>query len=262
VITAFGSLVVLSLVFPRRRLPVLSVTAVGLGVVLFVHGVIYPWVKVEPSHIFDKTIIHQVAAFVQAKVPLATEERAYLDTLMPENRWIYNCYTDVATFSTPFNWEKLTSHRSYFYKIYLSLVWRYPAVLARHILCSSSIIWRIQPYPDAFTYGPELKDIQALKPERFSVVLASRSKLPGLKSILLNGHLSILQSNWISLIWRPAVYLYACLAIFVVSAFRGKNWLRLLPLAPILVQTLGLIPATTSQDFRFQFSIYLAATLL
>ena len=67
------------------------------------------------------------------------------------------------------------------------------------------------------------------------------------------------RNTW--LFWRPAIYLHLILFSLLIAMMRG-GLVRFSPfLIPVLLQTGCLSLASSSQDFRYQFPVYMIGLL-
>ena len=122
-------------------------------------------------------------------------------------------------------------------------------------LKQTSMLWRIQPYEDSFTYtitpGITENDL-GLEP-----ITVSPRAAAYVEQIFDFTH----QKEWLPLFWRPALWLYVALAAGSILALR-IYWKSLLILGPMVSNTAAFFIATPSQDYRYQYANVLVAFLV
>lgn len=254
-----GVLVALSLVlllWPwgtlfRKRVAVALATSLAL--VFAVKGPLYALLHVQKmSAAFAmQSQFHQLAAFAAAG-ELGDADRAYFAQAEPVALWQrdYRCETAVPLlYSGTFKGSVLAQHPEDVFGRLWELVKRHPSTFLRHEICVTSLIWRLA-YPHAFL-GPRgfVSNTAVGAPEtspllkglhRLLVRLFRATERPGL--------------NW--LVWRPALWLYVLLLFTALSAWRRRCPAVLLFALPALANSATLALAANSQDFRYQFPIY------
>jgi hypothetical protein len=264
-IIVVGATVLLCFLFIKDQRPQwVLVLALGLGLWFFVTGPVYEALKVKKYPMLETLIIHHMAAYVASDVELTASEIQYLSSIGPiEKRWYYDCYDNVSTFTgSDFFLGVIRRSQADFYRLYRSLILRRPDILMNHLLCSSSMIWRIEQNPDSLYQTARFDKIEDLPNTFDSINLISEPIFPDLRERIIETERSI-GSNWYGWVfWRPAFHLYLVTGIFLLVSFRKRSYLYLLPLAPVLAQSLGLLAMMPSQAFRYQYAVYLAASLL
>ena len=159
-------------------------------------------------------------------------------------------------------WKKWEPRQDALTDLAIRLFCRNPAAGLRHVLTSASYIWCITGpmtldnyYTVAFVPGEKpsyqkLRDLRGGGPDNVAWV-EPQVPLPGVVNWTF-------RNTW--LFWRPALYLYLILFALAIAMLRGGS--RFAPfLVPVLLQTGCLSLAVLSQEFRYQFPIYMIGLL-
>jgi hypothetical protein len=90
----------------------------------------------------------------------------------------------------------------------------------------------------------------------------ANSLLPGLQNQLYYDYLAVTSNggvpSWlVTLLWKPAVYLYLLIFVVAVFAIRLRNWHGMLFALPAILQSGILFLVNPAQDFRYQYPVYL-----
>jgi hypothetical protein len=256
---------VLSLfLFLKFRGAWVRIILVGIGVYLFFQGLVFSLLQVQHLYPLEMITVQQVAAYVRSGIPLTQNEQEYLSKISPlDSGWQYNCSDNVATFrSKDFGLALIMANRAKFYQIYASMVFRRPDIFIRHSLCSSKIVWSLGNNQEPHEPAVPLFPIEYNSPKFSYLNLHTNSFLPGLRSRIMGLEQRLMDHPLIGIIWRPAIYLYIGIAIFIFLALRWKSILMFFPAIPILVQSISLIFTTPSYAFRFQYAVYLVVMLV
>jgi hypothetical protein len=91
--------------------------------------------------------------------------------------------------------------------------------------------------------------------------LKSDSVWPGARSALVHMVNLSRRPSVVWFTWRPAIYLYGLLFCVGLAAFRAKNATMLLIGVPGALNSLVWLGMITTQDFRFQYPVYVMALL-
>jgi hypothetical protein len=89
--------------------------------------------------------------------------------------------------------------------------------------------------------------------------LQTQSLWPKLYAIIYDVVNRSHRPNLIWFVWRPAFYLYGLLLCVCLAAIRTKNINVLLVGMPALLNSIVWFPLITTQDFRFQYPVYVMA---
>jgi hypothetical protein len=139
-------------------------------------------------------------------------------------------------------------------RLFLKLVIKEPWIEIQHQACVSSIIWEIPHQCVVVSYLPFSSSSwthSALKE------LKENSQLPSLAPRLTGGLLLIERNEFFRLLITPAVYLLFGVFCTFFSAFRLKRIELPLFAFPGIIQTIVIILASVSSEFRYQYGIIL-----
>jgi hypothetical protein len=266
-IAAWGTLAILSLAYARHWrqlgatcLGVIVIFAVWAGPVSALLGVRQErWVRVLP-------LIPQVAAHVSGGTPMDDAERTYLNSIRPlSDKWNYSCYSiDSTLYDGGFRRAVVAEDPERFFQTWWDLTTRNPRVNVQHVLCSSSLVWRIGlPERAWFTTTPVWKrdgQIRTIPDNRDGVV--EESQMPQVRD-RMGGFLLASESNAINwLIWGPALYLYVLAAVVLWIWYQTRQPRFLLLMIPVGLHSAGVVTVGVSQDFRYQFGVYLVCLVI
>jgi hypothetical protein len=207
----------------------------------------------------DAPLLHELGAVVRdAPESLTDEDRAHLEALIPLSVWRedYNCLTsDTLQFDPRFPREVREPGRvGPLRGVWLRQALHHPWLLAKHILCSSSHVWRVQ------SPGPQSLVPLIMEPNAEGIEL--RSKWPAAHRALLTWQERL--SNpaagawWL---WRTPAWMYLAIFVAIVAAARLRSAWVLLWLAAPLFNSLILVLASPAQDFRYQYPMHLVGLL-
>jgi hypothetical protein len=236
----------------RRRVAVAAV-AIAAAVAL-VRGPLETALGVRPMSRYYMLAnqTHQIAGMLADGAELTPSQQALLTSVMPLEKWIntYDCFNVIPTFSAG-NPNVVDSQVGAYLKAYRLLAVQHPLSLLKRQICMSSLVWDMKPLPGSmfFTFYPGIiEHWQAPK---------SAPKLPALGAPL------IAMANWTLapprdiLFWRPATYLYLTVLCIGVLAWRTKQRIVWLLLLPSLTQSVILVLLNVTQEFRYQYGVYL-----
>ncbi|MGD8451507.1 MAG: hypothetical protein PVJ57_06785 [Phycisphaerae bacterium] len=266
---AFATIFSLAFAYPRRWLAVLVILAIGVG----------GWYAREP--LYDKVgvdrekrgeglagiLLHQVAAHVAAGTPLTPEEHEFLSTIHPlDTKWAYTPYrASVSLHDGRVQLNTLSTERDRFFQLWGDLLQRNPSVNAHHMLCASSLIWRITPPPDAMWLGGRISiagDGTITHIGHGNPDLVQDTKLSAIQPALARWVVRSQKPDLVWLLWGTGLFLYVGVAAGLVAAFRRRDWRLLVVLLPTLVHCAVLVPLLPIQDFRYQYPVYLTGLML
>lgn len=240
-----------------------SLCAGALAGFVLITMLLAPTIGMLPIPPQYKSIVpmHVVGAMVAADVPLSEPDRASLEKIMPLSQWgkLYHCQNSGALFWSAFQSPGLKSEVGPLIRMAIEQSILHPRVLLRHELCVTSLLWQIGQWNGAWLTIVPNRNIHT------GVEIPDELKTAPLWTGANN--FSNILRDWttgrvpMSLIWRPAAYLYGSifLAIFLCLASGRRDFL-LLAAIPIL-NTLSLALLIGSQDFRYQYPVMLAFLL-
>jgi hypothetical protein len=242
---------------------VLLATGVALALVVLVRGPVYRMVDVAPAPRLLRyaTLLPQVAALLGAGAPLDPSDAAYLERILPLDRWRrpYECFTGVGLLHyEPLHATPLEDEPGRLPRIWARLVAERPDVAFRHWRCATAWVW----HPRAPLYiGPLTREGQVVDPNEFGVT--TTPQLPSLHATLTRVLLaSYREGSWSRLlVWQPAFALWVMLAALAALAVRARSLLPVLPFLPALGNTVGWLLTPFSPDARYQWPVEVLAPL-
>ncbi|MEI7990481.1 MAG: hypothetical protein WCI88_15715, partial [Chloroflexota bacterium] len=205
-------------------LPYWQKITISLLVALVIFGTIkgplYEVLKVQRSTVSDKTFmtkqLYFIAAHISAGTPVTPDEMNMLNKIRPtDNGWnIYDC-TTVKTVIYGLNWSIADSYKEQINQLFWKLTLSNPSVDINHILCYTTIIWRIQPTEDGrFAYP-------MYNPEDINTRLQDQSLLPMLQYSL--ARYTQMFNDIFSILGRPSFQLYLLIIATCIASIRNKN---------------------------------------
>jgi hypothetical protein len=252
-----ATLPVLLIAYRRYWKPILASIVCFVCLWLGVRGPLYDLLNVDKTQsVGDYFIIHHIGAYVDAGVPLTTEQTNFLSALRPLDQWNYNCCTVNTIIFESFNVNFLNANPGKPIGILLDLIKQDPAIDLRHFMCVSSPYWNINPVcpPLMGNWSSNYKrNLSWVDPNEFG--FKEQSMFPVLAN-LIGGWIV---SDKITILWEPAPYLYLLLILIVVIMFRTRNVRYLLVWLPTVVQTAVIIVLSMVPQTRYQFSTALVA---
>ncbi len=202
--------------------------------------------------------MQQVAAVIKHKGMLNQHQKEFFNRILPLELWAseYNPYsTNPIKFHDRFDVEYAASNKKEFIENWVVLLINNPAVSVEAYLKQTSMIWRVVPLPDSYTY--------TLTPG-----IAKNDF--GFKTIVLNQGITYranrilsytLDSDKMVYFWRPALWLYiGIVAALITVCFKGRKYLLLL--IPMVSNSMAFMIATPAQDYRYQYANLLIAAIL
>ncbi|MHB8420667.1 MAG: hypothetical protein ACYDCL_21555 [Myxococcales bacterium] len=241
---------------PRRWLAPIAAVLAGTALALFVHQAIARRFHPAPAPI-GLAFIGVLGSHLAHGTPLEPGERELLASFHPleGSGWNYDCYSNVPTvFDGHFDYAALSKRGGELALLAAKLTWRRPLATLDHVVCASSLLWRI-PRLDAPPSGPGLGHDASGHPltvPDLPNAPLSAWRAPGL-AVLLDRYASWTDDGrrvW--LFWRPALPFYLCCLAALVAWARRRSVGAIAALLPLLFHTAGLALFITSQDVRYQ----------
>jgi hypothetical protein len=265
---ALGVPVLLAAAYRRYWRPLALALAVAGAIIWAVRGPLYRTLGIASGRdVFQVALcIQHIAAHTASRTPLEPDERALLDGLYPlaDGHWPYNPYQIDGGLNIDelHHWDKWAAQKEELTALALRLFRRRPTVDLWHVLLGSSYIWGITGPGDANYYTVAffgtrparyqvLRDVQDDGQPQFEWV-ESQLPLPGIVA-------ATFRQKW--LFWRPAVYLYLVLLSTGIAVWRSRSPAYGVLLIPLGLHTGLLAAVSLSQEFRFQFPVYLVSIL-
>lgn len=206
---------------------------------------------------------HHIAAHIaRGHLPSDAADAALLTDLNGgENDWRYNCaLVNSTVFEGSFDVNKASLQSSRLLGIWKDLALARPDIEVDHTICSSGLIWRMQPSYPLYLYGTALSksgdrvrwiDSKPGDPQEASLApdLAQR-----VGAAILSPKLTDLTE-----LWRPAAFLYLLCFLALVAWARGRD-LRMLAVPSLAVAHSAVLAiAIVAQDARYQLPVYVIA---
>jgi hypothetical protein len=250
--TILFSLVLLLLFTKSIRLRVSLVLAILVAVILLIKGPLFDRMNVHRADTFFESVfeLYHLAAHIDAGTSFSESDRQFLNTIHPlEDGWNYSCMTVGPLLnSESTDLAVAYTQKGQLRQAFLHSLLANPLVNLNHMLCSSSIVWRIR--------NP------SLVPTRFinRTVAEKTTRNPAWFEWVDTRYGQSLapQQEWYN--WRPAVYLYLFLFGVAVTAIKkGKRYLLLA--VPVIGICLPIILANHSLSFRYLYPVYVISLL-
>jgi hypothetical protein len=253
-------LLILFAVYWRHWKALLKSAVLFMALWAIVTGPVYDLAKVHrvSSTLRDTIYLHHFAAHVAAGTPLTEEERSYFNSLEPLSSWYYDCCNVTPLYFNPnFNKEVFQANRSKHLAFFLDLAMRNPGVEIKHMICSSSLVWKIC-YDCGF-----LANAIFIEDGNYHWIVQDptgpneASLVPRLVKPLGKISLGSTLPPWRMWVWGPALYLYIAIWSVVLFAVKHRSAQMLLISLPAVIQSAILMVINISADFRYQYSVYL-----
>lgn len=249
---------------PAGRRNIAIAVVIALALVATTRGPMPALLNSTNGNLSYALFVHHLGAHRVAGTSVTDDKEAQLLESLDsaDKTWRYNCATINPTiYDSSFNNARASESNKQLLRILLEMNIRAPSVAAAHVMCASSLVWRVTGR-DAPLYisGPAI-----WAPEGRVKWIVSRQGDPVEASLFPSaaqrlGHLIL--SSSADLIWRPAAYLYLLLFAVAVGASRAGSWRIILVAAPVLVHSLFLVVAAVAQDARYQLPVYIVAIAL
>lgn len=250
--TILFSLVALLLFMPGARRRVSLALAILVALILLIKGPLFDRMNVDRADTFFESVfeLYHLAAHIDAGTSFSESDRQFLNAIHPlEDGWNYTCLSVGPLLnSESTNLTVAYTQKSQLRQAFLHSLLANPWVNLSHLLCSSSIVWRIRNpslVPTRFI-DRTVAEQTTRNPAWFEWVYAryGQSLAP--------------QQEWYN--WRPAVYLYLFLFGVAVTAIKkGKRYLLLA--VPVIGICLPIILANHSLSFRYLYPVYIISLL-
>ncbi len=261
-----GGLFLAILLIVWRRVCFWQLVRVGVNWILFfiiVTGPVYRLIGVFPMAKFFalQNVMHQVGAMISNGVIRSSADLGYLASIQPIESWLrfYDCYSlNGLVYNENVRHQFMESNGDPIIGIWMDSLMRNPRIVLAHQKCVTSMLWQIAE--------PAGREGRLYTTERGIVEndlgLQPRSLWPQLRYIISLAVDWSLDPRFIWFIWRPAIYFYALLLCVGLAAVRTKNIKVLLVSAPAVLNSLIWLPLITTQDFRFQYPVYVMALIV
>ncbi|MCX6082555.1 MAG: hypothetical protein NTW32_23755 [Chloroflexi bacterium] len=224
------------------------------GVYFFVRGPFYDYMKVKkyPAMI-NILMLDHIGAHIKAGTAIDKDDLAYLDQLIPIQKWPYACAnSEIRNMDGPIPFDFFSINDPRPAQIALKLFFKNPMVDIKHTLCAAEIFWKVNP--DSSIYTIPMQGRQYVMPNEFGIT--SHTLLPALVFAL-----PVPQPDT-PLIWRPAFYLLILIYCQCIVVLKGGTRNLFLISIPIIIQTGVMFLVNYANDFRYMFSTELSALLI
>ncbi len=239
---------------------------IGILVALIASVVVF--IKVPVYRAFNVTgrfygveilLTHQIAAAIHHGAELKPEETEFLAQVLPMSCWkaCYNPYnSDDLVFNKDFNYLLLDTDlgKSRFRSTWFAIVSRNIPILLKHQYQVSDLVWNVGQQPGSYTYAvhPVL--------DANDMGLAFNSKLPSLQKIFTKFYYYSVHSSRLGpLLYRPALYFYAIVLMTLLVAWRLKRISLIFLIAPLVINTLGVLLTIPAQHVRYLYPNFVIA---
>jgi hypothetical protein len=198
---------------------------------------------------------------VQREVITDPETRQRLAAILPLQRWkeLNVCHSLVPLFfNNEVHYDRVDAT---LFKPLLGVIARHPVIMAEHYACITSIVWRLSPLEDSiYTLAPFMIWSD---PTTVELGLTYSPQILALNSFLMSEfQLTTTRPIAFTLFWRPALFLFAMLAVGLMVWRQDGAKPTLLIASPVLLNTISQIPLLTAQDFRYQFPVTVLGLLI
>jgi hypothetical protein len=240
----------------------LRVTFDWIIAVVIITGPIYRIIGVAPMAKFFalQNIMHQIGALTQHGAIESESDRSFLASIQPIADWVkyYDCYSlNVLIYNEHVQHQFVEFHALQVLDVWQRWARKNPAILLEHQRCVTSMLWQIrEPREKAGRlYTTELGIVENdLSLRSASLWPRLRYGLVGIVQMTVNPSLT-----WF--FWRPAFYLYFLLLLVALAAARAKNGKLLQIGIPAVLNSLVWFIFIATQDFRFQYPVYVMALI-
>ena len=193
--------------------------------------------------------VHVLGAMEKAGVKFDPADDVLVQKVLPREEWIegYNCKSVVPLFwSKHISYSFLASAANDLNALMFKEIFRHPIVFARHQLCVTGLIWRMDGEGDEFiSIAPgEITNMQ----ESRELGLKTQSLLPEFKQLLDTWHSQIFAKS--EVYTRPALYVLLGLLATLMLIYR-RSAAAMLIFAPAVFNCVGLSVLMSAQDYRY-----------
>ena len=201
--------------------------------------------------------MHLLSAMVATGAELPAETQEKLQTILPLDEWKqnYNCLNAGPLFFRPDVQRDKLGRDLMPYAVRAAI--QHPLVALHHFACVNALNWQISPTDGSI--GVPL----GIPPNLFVGLLSQYQVIPA-PALSVNKALHqllqwTLSQTWLTvLFWRPA-FLQLMLVFMAGNLFLlRREVLPAMSIVPVLATTLSLVPLISSQDFRYQYCLYVA----
>lgn len=257
VIFAYGVVLLVLPWGPWFRKAALAAFGIAVAVAALVNGPLYKAFHIpEPGPFAAMNAqLHQLAAFaVAGEVP--PEDVPYFETMQPMSLWRenYRCDSSVPLiYSGKFKSATVDQHPKWVFEHLWKLIQAHPRTFFAHELCATELLWRV---PISQRAGPP-GFLRTLDKE----AVPTRPAVPLFTKLLDRWSRFSMRRIPSALFWTPALWMYLALLAVGAQMVRWRLPSLGLVLVPALANTLTLLLAMASPDFRYEFPMMFAGLL-
>jgi hypothetical protein len=260
ILPALATITACAVLFRFRRVRIGGVALLYVALIVIFLGPVQRFLKVYELPIVSAYAVplQQLAAVMHDQKPMPSRDDEFLRRILPRDAWAvdYNPYNHGTLIGDrPIDLGFFVTHRIDFFRVWARTFVRYPIHFIQAWLDQTSILWRINEEPGAYTYTVP-KDIE---PNDFG--LTSRSLLPRLHGMLtrLTWWSEQRPLNWF--VWRPALWFWVSIW-FTALAVARNGFRNALPVMPLAANMAGLFLTIGVQDMRFAFPAFFVAPVM
>ena len=208
----------------------------------------------------DSYIIWMYGAHLNAG-NIGKEDLKKLDNVIPTEEWekLYNPYLINSIGSYEKDAEYYNDNIEYFRSLFIETSLKHPLTIIEHYLKADSLLWSPIPlsgrYVYTFDYTEWWPDYEFNNGELYGYE-GSKMQFPFIKKIVEKLTAFTLRFP-ISVIYYPAIALYASMLLVYMLIKQNKNKKYWLLLTPCLFNTISLLPINLAQDLRYVYINYL-----
>jgi hypothetical protein len=236
--------------------PILFAAGLTALMYIIIQGPLYSLLNVDRElGKKQQTLIQHIAAHIVKGGKLPPDELHLAESILPINRWKYNCCDNYKLLSSPeFSKNRLTDNVQNIQNLFVRLAFKEPLVEIEHLTCISSLVWGMPSQCGSTTLLPYTATLWIDPGGGF---FHENSLFPFLRNLLSGVLIDVRTNPNLTIFIAPAVYLFLSLYNTVLLAFRRRCLRVLLFIIPAVIQSLTLALVNVSSEFRYQFGVYL-----
>lgn len=268
---AFGTLLALPFVYRRHWKQLFGCLAVAVGAWWGVRGPLFSAIGVMPaaSTLSLLPLLHQIDAHVYHGTPLTAPEQELVQRIHPlENgKWPYSAYSlDPLSFSPKLNGQSLHEEDDAIRALCVSLIARNPQTSLQHAKAVASLALCIQRPKDSpyrtVSFQVENRRIYRVDPDQRLKASDRDWSLKEINRIPPPLMYEAMDDSVSWLLWRPALPMYLLIGATIFAAIRWRRSDPLVLAVPIAIQTAVMALICPSQEFRYQWPVFLCGWLM
>lgn len=214
-------------------------------------------------------LLHQIDAHVYHGTPLTAPEQELVQRIHPlENgKWPYSAYSlDPLSFSPKLNGQSLHEEDDAIRALCVSLIARNPQTSLRHAKAVASLALSIQRPKDSpyrtVSFQVENRRIYRVDPDQRLKASDRDWSLKEINRIPPPLMYEAMDDSVSWLLWRPALPMYLLIGATIFAAIRWRRSDPLVLAVPIAIQTAVMALICPSQEFRYQWPVFLCGWLM